>query len=72
MTLDQLLTQIKRYAGTDVVIESQGDRLGNRTHTLRKNGFVRATWNSRLLTIPPLDGVTPRGPSDYYDLKHLQ
>lgn len=31
-------------------------------------GKVLATWKGRLMQVPPLDGVTPRGPREYYDL----
>ena len=41
---------------------------GVSTFVLVKQGSVRATWKSQLQKMPPIDGVTPRGPSLYYDL----
>ena len=71
-TLDQLMTELSRY-GEDIEIREVGRfMLGvGRDFELWKDGVKRATWSSYLKETPPLDGKTPRGPSEYYDLKHL-
>ena len=71
-TLQELYEILKITYGDDVTIRSRTWGLfGDGEHELWKDGVKRATWKSRLINIPSLDGVTPRGPSEYYDLVHL-
>lgn len=54
--------------GDDVLIIGDLNPHGVSTWALTKHGSIRATWKSQLQKMPPIDGVTPRGPSLYYDL----
>ena len=55
--------------GEDCVIVGDLNPHGVSNWTLVERGAIRATWKSQLQKMPPIDGVTPRGPSLYYDLQ---
>lgn len=70
ITLDQLMVEIQSHIEPGpYVIYSHGPVVIERHHELIKGENLRASWKSRLISIPPLDGRPPRGPSEYYDLK---
>ena len=69
LSLDELIAVIRSRFGSDVVITQREYWMGCSEAILSVNGVVRASWRGRLVNIPPLDGVTPRGVKEYYDLE---
>lgn len=70
ITLDQLMIEIQRHIEPGpYVIYSHGSSVIERHYELIKGENLRASWNGRLVSIPPINGQTHRGPSKYYDLK---
>jgi hypothetical protein len=68
LTLEQLCSEIKRrFGGQDYTIFSRQFGDGGSEDRLVIGDVVAATWKGRLVTIPPCDGKTPRGPKEYYD-----
>ena len=71
-SLDQLCAEIEARYGKDVQIRGRAwGVLEDGEYELWKDGARMMTWKSRPVKMPPVDGVTPRGPSEYYDLKYL-
>ncbi len=68
-TLDQLLEILKARFGDDFVIAQREFGDGSSQAVLTFEGKLRASWRAQLVNMPPRDGVTPRGPKEYYDLK---
>lgn len=80
MSLDELTAAIKARFGKDFVVCSSHKNDGSSECLLYlgttigeiKDAKAAATWKSRLKNRDvPRDGVTPRGESEYYDLKFL-
>lgn len=67
--IDDLCDELRNRFGIDLLIDSVHMRDGSAKHILTVAGWVKATWKSKLVTPPIPDGVTPRGPSEYYNLK---
>lgn len=73
-TLDRLCEILRhRFGGPEKDQEYTQTEFadGSSEATLKIDGQIKATWKGRLVKMPPLDGVTPRGPKEYYDLTFL-
>ncbi len=72
MTLDELSATLKARFGEDFFItrRERGDGTGEAVLTV--NDVCRATWCVRLVNPQPRDGVTPRGPREYYGLRFFE
>lgn len=71
MTLDELMAALQaRFMGRwdDIEITQHEYCDGSSKAEARLDGKVVASWHGELKTIPPRDGVTPRGPKVYRDL----
>ncbi len=70
-SLDELQEIIKARFGEafEVTQTERGD--GSGSAVLSIAGVAKASWSKRLVGNSPRDGVTPRGPAEYYDLKFL-
>lgn len=69
-TLDALLALLnQRFPGVDLDISQREFGDGSSVACLSVDRQVRAAWRGRLIAPPPLDGVTPRGPKEYFDLR---
>jgi hypothetical protein len=72
ITLDQLMAKLKeKFDGKDIVIRQRTFGDGSSEEAVMIGNRLVATFKGRLVTIPPLDGVTPRGPKEYYDLEFM-
>lgn len=71
MNLDQLCDIIERRFGQDGVIAKTHYGNGHYGFECKVNDVVKAEWKSKLVNPPVYDGQTPRGPSEYYDLKFI-
>ncbi len=67
--LDGLCQILKEKFGEDFIVTTKEKSDGSTESVLGIEGKIRATWKGRLVNVPPRDGVTPRGPKEYYDLK---
>ncbi len=67
--IDQLSQILKEKVGEDFIVTQKEKMSGDAEAVLTIEGKIRATWKARLVKIPPPDGVTPRGPSEYFELK---
>lgn len=68
MTLEELVAELDAHMESkDYTIDTNHYFSGMSENILTKNGFVRATWTSRLIRHP--NPGEPRGPSEYYHLK---
>lgn len=68
-TLDQLCAKLRERLGTDYLITTRESPDGSAHATLSIDGILKATWRKRLANEPKYDGVTPRGPSVYFNLR---
>lgn len=68
-TLDELCAKLRERLGTDYLITSRESSDGSAHATLTIGGILRATWSQKLKNAPKHDGVTPRGPSVYFNLR---
>jgi hypothetical protein len=72
MVLDQLIDALKKQGVEGGNYYQREHRDGSSETILIFEGVLRASWRARLISMPPRDGVTPRGPKEYYDLKFYE
>lgn len=72
LSLDELCATIASRFGEkfEVTQVEHGD--GSSEALLTIDGALRASWRARLANPPPRDGITPRGPKEYYDLQYFE
>ncbi len=69
MLIDDLCALLEAKFGSNFTITHRDCPDGSGDAFLVLDGIVRATWSARLINQVPRDGVTPRGPREYYGLR---
>jgi len=68
-SLDELCFELRDRLGTYYTITTRELGDGSAYSTLTIDGILKATWSARLVNAPKYDGITPRGPSEYFALR---
>lgn len=73
LTLDQLCDKLRQEIGTEFTITWQEFHDGSSQCIAEVRGKVAAQWFGRLANDEvPIDGVTPRGPKEYFGLRFFK